>query len=378
MNTLTFDKNAPVRVEKEKAGIYVSIIVPTHRTSPDRRVDLPEVKKAIEKAKKELQDTYSAIDTEPIMRSIDDLFDKIDFVRNPEGIGLFVSDQLKELVPFYFPVKEKILISHSFDLRDRFYQQYYAQSYMVLLLTEKEVKLYRGSLDNLEEIKNGSFPISFKDDYEYSRPSRGNSYVGEAATQGFEKDKTHMETIRYEHFLKTVDATLRHVNAGKLPLLISGSKRTVSLYKKISELDVAGEIHGNYWYSPLNEFGLLCRNTIQTFYDNRTQHKISLFKEKIGEGHGISSLTGLNEIWKAVREGRGLQLLVERDFSVPGYFIKGDENNLYLYPRTEAQDTVPDIVNRIMEIVLEKGGTILVVENDALAGYGHMGLLTRY
>ncbi|MGZ8543654.1 MAG: baeRF3 domain-containing protein [Flavisolibacter sp.] len=376
MNTHSFD-DKPATIAKDKGGICVSIIVPTHRTSPERMVDMPEVKKAIDKVKSDLLKTYFKTETAPLLQALDNIFGRIDFNHNNEGIGLFVSAHVQELVPFFIPVKKKIMIGRSFDIRDRIDQEYYAQPYLVLQLSEKEAKLYYGSFDQLKEIKDNNFPSRRKDDYEYSRPSRGNSYVGQAATQGFEKDKTYIETIRYERFLKTVDAAINQSLISNPLLLVSGSQQSVSLFKKISKAALAGEIVGNYWYAPLNELGLLCCKTVQSFLNKRKEERIAAFKESI-EGHSLTSQTSLYAIWKAVVEGRGLQLLVERDFSLPGYFVKGNENKLYLHPLLEEHDMVSDVVNRMMEIVLEKRGKVFLVDNDALADYGRIGLLMRY
>jgi hypothetical protein len=102
---------------------------------------------------------------------------------------------------------------------------------------------------------------------------------------------------------------------------------------------------------------------------------IQELKEKIGNG---SCITGITEIWKAVKEGRGLKLLVEKDYAVPGFLLHSSSYDLYLEPPKEQHEILPDVINTIIEIVLEYNGDVTLVENNALKDYQRAALITRY
>ena len=77
-------------------------------------------------------------------------------------------------------------------------------------------------------------------------------------------------------------------------------------------------------------------------------------------------------------EGRGLKLLVEKDFSIPAYVKNTNDYELYLRPPKEPHKALPNVVNNLIETVLDKNGEVFLVENDILKDYGRIALITRY
>ncbi|WP_018616436.1 hypothetical protein [Segetibacter koreensis] len=376
MKTDYLTREELVGMQKEKGKICISIIVPTHRLSPERRADPVEVERMVNKAKEYLQYKYEKDEIKPLIESLDQLYGQIDFDHNAEGIGLFVSPNFKQQVQFFFPVEEKVIITDSFEIRDLLYQDYYLQPYLVLLLTEKEAKLYKGKLNALEEINDVHFPMKHEDDYEYNRPSRGSSYVGNAFTKEFERDKSQLEEMRYEDFLQQADEVLNTYVTDNTCLIVAGANKDVSYFNNITKhKNIAGEMHGNYTYMPLKELAALTWEAMRAFLDEAKQKLVREFEEKIGQRHGIA---GITDIWKAVKEGRGLKLLVEKDFRLSGFLIKNDDYNLYLHPVREDYTILPDAVNTLIETALEKDEEVTLVANGALAAHQHIALITRY
>ena len=137
-------------LRNEKGNICVSVIVPTHRTSPDRRTDQLNTKKAIEKAERLMNTKYPADIVSSFTNRLHELFLQIDFAHNEDGLGLFVSSNIQLQVSFPFPVKEKIVVGDSFEIRDVLYKENFSDPYYVLLLTEQGARLFYGrrSRDN--------------------------------------------------------------------------------------------------------------------------------------------------------------------------------------------------------------------------------------
>lgn len=219
-------------MQNEKGKTCISIIVPTHNNlSPGRRVDRLQVEKAVLEAKRYLLHNYGKEEVKPLQLSLDELFSQVDFDHNAAGIGLFVSANIKELVHFYFPVREKVIINHSFEIRDLLYQEYYSRSYYTLLLTGREARLFAGRLNHLNEIKDNNFPKKHLDDYEYARPSRGSSFFGNSFAREDEKDRSLLEEMRYQHFCGEVDEGLKHYLTNNIPLIIAGTKKELLILK---------------------------------------------------------------------------------------------------------------------------------------------------
>jgi len=361
----------------EKNDICVSIIVPTHRLSPERRTDPAQLEKAIQQAKSILQDKYDQAAIGSLIQSIDELYQQIDFMRNSAGIGIFVSHNVKWLIHFFFPVKERVTIGKSFDIRDVLYESYYAFPYIVLMLDQKEARLFNARLNEVTEITDSHFPKKNDDEYEYTRPSRGSSYAGYSNLKEFEKDKSISEEIRLKNFLHKTDELLKSFLDREIPLIITGENKDLAYFSEVSKhvQNIAGTIPGNYMTFNEHELGTLTWKAMKPYHDNRKLNLVRDFNEKIGEGLG---LTGIENIWKAVQEGRGYKLLVEKDFSVMGYTGNNDDYEIHLHPPKQPHRLVPDVVNRLISAVLEKNGEVIIMENDVLQDFGRMALITRY
>jgi hypothetical protein len=281
------------------------------------------------------------------------------------------------LVHFFFPVKEKVMIGRSFEIRDLLYQTNYSRRYFTLMISEKEARLFEGRLNGLVEITDHNFPKKYVDDYIYSHPSRGSSYVGNAFVKEFEKDKSQLEEIRYQHFAGQVGDGLKDYLINDTPLILAGAKKDLSYFKSANRnlLHVIGEIPGNYSYTGLTELAELSWEVLRPFLDQVKQQLVREFEEKIGQGLGV---TGMTEIWRAAEEGRGLELLVEKDFSQPGFLTNNDATHLHLRPPKEPHRILADAVDDLIESVLEKNGRVTMLENDLLKDYQRIALITRY
>lgn len=360
-----------------KNEICISIIMPTHRLSPDRRTDPVELNNTMQKVKSDLLNKYDHAAIAPLMLAMDELFEQIDFMHNSEGIGLFISAHVKKIIPFFFPVTERVTIAQTFDIRDLLYELYYNIPYVVLQLSQKETRLFNGRLNALTEIIDGHFPQKNEVEYEYSRHTRGNSNIGHSFIKEFEKDKSAMEEIRFKNFFRETDKLLNsYINNGA-HLVVTGENKDLSYFNQITTHleNIACNIPGNYATINEHELGALTWKAIKMFQDTNKERLINNFKEKTGQGLGI---TGLDNIWKAVQEGRSYTLLVEKDYSIPGYLPDNEDYNLFLHEPKGPHRTLPDAVNNLIDLVLEKNGEVIIMENNVLRDYKRIALITRY
>lgn len=362
---------------QERSDICISIIMPIHRLSPGRRRDSATLNNTIQEVKSGLLNKYDNETIAPLITATDELVEQIDFMHNAAGIGIFVSAHLKKLVPFFFPVRERVTVAESFDIRDILYGSYYDIPYVVLQLTQKETRLFNGRLNAITEVIDSHFPKKNEDEYEYSRHSRGNSNEGHSFVKEIEKDKSAMEEIRFKNFFRETDKLLNSYLSNGIPMIVTGENKDLSYFRQVTthEEKIACNIPGNYATYNEHELGALTWQGMKIFLDNNKDKLVRDFNEKTGEGLGIR---GLDHIWKAVQAGRGYKLLVEKDYSAPGYLANNDEYDLLLHEPKEPHHTLPDAVNRLIELVLEKNGEVIMFENDTLREYKRMALITRY
>ncbi|HET6766428.1 MAG TPA: hypothetical protein VFH08_03480 [Chitinophagaceae bacterium] len=341
---------------KEKGSTCVSIIVPTHRLGQDRQADIKEVQRAILVAKESVSS-----EEEKILSGIDDLFAQIDFTREKDGIGIFVSPHIKKLVKFPFTVTKKIIVNKLFHLHDLLYLENYSTAYCLLDISKKEIRLFRGIMDHLEEIKDENFPKEITDDYEYSRPSQSSSNSGYAHVKGFEKDKSEVQQLRLKRIFRDTDKCLvKYLTTKEIPLLLCAAEREISLFKSVTNhLDnIAGLIANNQQRTSMHDMEVSAWDQLKSFIDLQKLKSVDEFKEKIGTGLAVY---GVEEVWRAAKEGKAFRMLVEKEYNRSAFV-------------TQEVDTV----NEIMSTVLEKNGKIIIVEKDDLKDFKRIALINRY
>jgi len=360
-----------------KDTVCVSIILPLHSPFSQRKEDRLILQKANSKVKEYLAQKNDGLTTELLIQSVDDLLSSVDINIHAAGIGFFVSKNVKEIIPFFLPVEEKVIVSNSFEIRDLIYQENYSFPYMVLHLTHKEARLFEGKQNTITEVTDSNFPRKYEDDYEYSRPSRGSSYVGDAFLKDFEQDKSRLEKLRYEQFTRDIDKLLvKYLNSGK-KLLLAGVKNDLITFQRESKhtSNIIGQLDGNYTYTPQHEFATFVWKKIGAYTDKQKAELLSEFEEQVGNKNVV---IGLPEIWKAASEGRAYRLLVEKDYIHPAFLVADDNIHLHLKPPMQPHLILADAINELIELVLSKDGEVTIFENGALENWQRIALVTRY
>ena len=250
MNTEYLIHNQLLSLQKTKGSVCVSIILPTHRLSPERRVDNLKLKNSITAAKQLLQYKYTVSNIQLLMDAIDEIYDTIDFSHNSDGLGIYISSDIKLAVQFPFTVEEKVMVGDSFEIRDLLYKENYSVPYLVILVSKNHIRLYKGLLDELEEIIDESFPLTYEEEYVYNSPSRGTPFTGHTTVRNFEKEKSSLEEIRFKQFYQKADKLLNKYIISASPVILLGVEKDVAWFEKVS-VHVKNLIHtidGNYDY----------------------------------------------------------------------------------------------------------------------------------
>ena len=354
----------------------MSVIMPMHRLSPARMQNAEIHRKAMRKAKNALKrQRFTAEITELLLNNLDGLNKKFKPEHAMDGLGLFVSPKVVELVHFPFPVMEKVIIDKTFETRDLHYLNQLLTPYYLLTIGKKRISLYAAKGDDLSEIKDGHFPMEYEEEYEYARPSRGASYGN--ALKGFEKDKSVMENIRtLAFFRKATQHLAQYINKPDVPLLVAGTRTQLAGFTHTSGLSdhIAGTVTGSFSHKNFENLHHKAWMGIISFMQRQIKERI---REIAGKGKPGKLAKGIQEVWQAAYEGRGLLLLVEKDYMQPSYLRDGDPI-LYMRPPKGNYTLVPDAVDEIIETVFSKGGQVIFTEDRNLRGFDSIALTLRY
>jgi len=362
------------KLDREKEGLCVSLVIPTYRTSTMRMQNPKNVQKVIRKVNSIIKGmSRSKATANHLIEKLDQLRSAVDHVHPLDGIGLFASSHVAEIIMFPFKVQEKIVVGDSFEMRDLYYYRQLAIEYYILHLTKDGAQLYTGCLDQAQEVHDDFFPVKFEDDYEYATPAPASSMRN--ALQSFERDKSQLRQIRQERNYKEINGLLGNYLLPDKSLIVSGAKEQVARFSNNYTWSnhLEGELTGNYTKDTIK----LGRDAWKKLRSHKINHLASQQIKAIREGVGQDKVvTGIREVWKAAKDGRGLALYVEKDYGRSGY-LAGD-NQLYLSPPKGKYKRVEDIVDDAIEMAKTKGTEVKILENEKLRAFDHIALALRY
>lgn len=364
-------------LQQEKGNNCLTVIIPTHRLFPERKTDKIVVEKAYDNAVLLIESHFGQKNSEAIKQKLKGQISRINYDHNLDGLGIYISDNVEMMVQFPFPVTEKIVVNNHFDIRDMLYKTQISRHYYTLMLSEKSIRLFDCYHESYREIKGKHFPLDYYDDWEYNQPGRRSSNAGNMQMRSFEHDKSTIEAKRFQDFFRQADEYLGDYMVENTPLVITGTDKDIAWFEEVTAFSkqIAGKLPGNFDHYSIADLGKKCWPVFKAYLDHKVQVLIDDYREKIGQGLAV---TGIQDIWTAVLEGKGRFLLVEKDFRMPGFTVPENEYFLTLRPPKGKHETIADAVDEIMETMLEKGGDVIFTENGQLAEYGGMALISRY
>jgi hypothetical protein len=332
--------------------------------------------KAIQKVKQILTQTNVPKDMrEALQLKLEQIEKQIDYIRLQEVLAIFVSQNISIVDSFPVKLKEKIAVGKRFALKEIYYLAQHSQPYYLLALSKKRVPLYRCEGRLLHEIRNNDFPKVYTNEYEYAYPSLGSS-TG-PGIKNVEGDKSVVEEGRQIDFLKQVDKGVGKYLKDNMQLIVAGVDEELANFKHTTShgKNIIGVIKGNYAVDALQSLSDMAWEKIKISMQENTEHLLNKLAESLGKN---SAIDGIRDVWAMTKLGRGLTLLVERDYSCPGFIDPTNEVKLYLNPPSVKHDFVADAVEEIIGVAADKRGDIVVVENGQLEKYGRIALLLRY
>jgi hypothetical protein len=361
----------------EKGNPCISIVIPTIRYTRDRIQNPALLENALLKAKKLL--TNSAWPQHKITAlesKLDSILGRIDYLRLQEGLAIFMSPTISQIHLLPFPVKEKVIIGKSFEIRDLVYFSQYLKPYYLLTLSKKRARLFKGSGRDLQEITNNDFPKQYIEQYEYAHPSADSS--SSTSLKAFERDKSIVQETRMKDFFKQADETLdKYLKGDDTRLFVAGVGEELTSFEHVSHhvKNVAGKIPGNYDIDAIHPLAESAWKKLKE--DVKASHRDLLTKLEEDSGKHLA-VDGIIDVWKSAKKGQGLLLLLEKDYQVRAYHDPLNDAHLSLTPPAGTYNIVLDAANDVIEVVKEKGGDVVIVENGELKNFGNIALLLRY
>jgi hypothetical protein len=341
----------------------VSILAPTHRHEPGNLADPILLRDLVDEAARRLRGELGARAADDIVRRLGDAVDSVDWKNPPEGVALFVAPGESLVFELPFAVAPRLAIDQTFATRDLVRGVARTPRYRVLVLGEKPTRLFEGRGSVLAERRSAGFPC-------FVEGARGEPL----ASGGFPVHSSRGEE-QHRAFFRQVDRALATAaERDPLPLVVAGTERDLVYFDEVTAHGawVVGHVEGNHEDSSAAELARRAQPFVDAAAGSARGATIAEVVEAVGPGR---ALVGIKAAWDAAREGRARVLLVEDDLVYPAREVDGS-----LEPAGDesAPGVIDDAVDQLVEMVLDRGGDVVIVEPGELGTHGPVAMLLRY
>ena len=340
----------------------VSIIFNTHRTSPESQKDVIQLKNLIRDAGLRLKQHYDAEFAEMIVARLEEFTAEFNHLYNLDSMAVFVNEDTAEVVRMAIPVYDRVDVGTNFVVRDLVRAANESAGYYVLVLSRRQARLIEAYNSNpLRESFDG-FPM-----------------INEVIETDPHKLTMATGTDNIiENFFRHVDNLVsRILNKNRLPLVVATEERNYHHYMKVAThtADVIGHLNQNRDEVEARLIVADCWPIVRDTVRQKNADRVNDLRRAVSSGNFMSDI---NDISRALLEGRGRTLYVKTDYYQPGVMA---EDHIQLMESTNGGTTegmVDDVVDRLVNRSIGYGGEVVFLESDELEKFDGVALVTRY
>lgn len=367
------DKESVQKLASFTQGPCVSLYMPTVRTTPDARQDQIRLKNLARQALQGLNEHgLSPEAAEELVGDIDRMVPQMSFwTEAADGLAVFTrpGETLSFRLPVVFP--EKVSVGDRFVLKPLVGVLSGEESYLLLTLSQKGVRLYRGNRSGLAEIHVDNMPGTL-DEVINNDGFERRAQAGTLGGHGTGDARPKEDIVVY--FRRVVDVLSQAMKGAREPLVLAGVEylhplyRSVSRYTNLLPAGVMGnadklsreQLHAQAWF------------LVRPHFTRGREEAVARFKRDAGTG-----LTGQEpgEVYWASRAGR-----VEAVFLAQGeeMWATIDPGTLTVTPCDGPGPGREDLLEAIAVETFLKEGKVFVVPEGEMPDGGPVAALYRY
>ena len=353
------------RLQSQHDYPSISVLAPTHRTSPANKRDRIVVKNLISDGLKRLDGEFNKRDVAPLVRNLNKLADRVDWRHVLDGLALFASRDVATAIQLPFRVKARVVIDATFATRDLVFTLNRAVRYRVLVLTEKPTRLFDATTNVLTEITDKPFPMIHRGPGGASRLPGG---------QGINRSAVRDESHR--QFFRQVDDALASIQKeDPLPIIVVGVDRFLAFFQEVTKHPeaIVGFVAGSHDQPNPSALGRLVWPVLKAGTTLKRTRALVRLKEAVSVNRHAS---GIDQVWRAAFDKRCQTLLVETDFEHPADLAPSGDRLLPYSGRGAA--ALDDAVDEVIEKVLADGGEVFFYDSGVLDLHQRIAAVLRY
>ncbi len=260
-----------------------------------------------------------------------------------KAMALFVSSETQAVVRLGQPVTDRVIIDETFATRDLVADLNRTALYRVVTISDRSARLFVGDRQRLAEDRSEGWPLMRPDEM---TSSSWTVALGKALQA--EQERHPLATV-----FAGVDRSIRKTLVGQL-------------------FESVGVIPGNHDRTSWAELHTLSWPLVTDWL--RADGKRAFAELENARSQRLFA-SGIHELWVLGDEGRISLLAVEESYAVAAT-LTGTAVNRVADPT--APGVVDDLVDELIEVVLSKGGSVVMVPDDSLADNDRIAGVLRY
>lgn len=290
----------------------------------------------------------------------------------PAGLAVFATPEQLEVHELGIPVPEQVHVGERFYIRPLLPALHSDGRFILVTVSQKQVRLYEGDQDHLEEREVPELPQNLIDalniddfitSYEYQAFS--NKYGEQAHFHGHGHNDRDQANLLLT-FFQRLDPPLREYLEGRDdPLVFAGVEYLYPIFKEAISYPhlLPDSIHGNFDHPAIDELHAKALELVVPHFQQVTSQAIDLFEDAFGQNRAT---TDLETIMKAAEIGGVENLLILEGASCWGQV--DTDGNVQI---TENPDeTSLDLLDELAVETLIRGGDVFVVREEDFPAQG--------
>jgi hypothetical protein len=380
MHHLTTDHLLALLADREPPCI--SLYQPTHRHHPDNQQDPIRFKNLIRSVEESLRQNYPTRDVRGLLEPFQELAaDRPFWNHTRDGLAILAGPGVLDVFQLQRSLPELAVVADSFHVKPLLRYLQSADRFQVLGLTRDSATLFEG---NRYAVDAEPLPDDFPAKREQAVPSeateRGVSVASSSAGIGSPKMlRGHAEgkdDIDTEKFFRAVDRAVaeQFSKPSGLPLVLAALPEHQSLFRRVAQnpLLLADGVNGNPGAMTEDELRGRVWQVLEPHYLARLERLKENFTTAQARQAGSADLA---DVAKAAVAGRVATLLVEADRVLPGVIDRASGS---LRLGDLASPDVGDMLDDLAELVLAKGGEVVVVPAERMPAASGLAAVYRY
>ncbi len=349
----------------------VSIYMETHRKGAEVAAQPLRLRAAIDEARTIL--SRDGTDADDVLAPLESLIGDSDFWRHQaDGLALFASPRLGRLYRLPVRLSDLVVVGPTFHTRPLIEFLQAPERFWVLSVTQKEVRMWEGTVSELAPVNLASVPASLQEalgtevvsDRLNLRSSRGGGAAPIFHGHGAGKDDTKQEL---EKFFRAVDSGVRELLADEIgPIILAAVDYYHPIYQGVSKLENLAEegIVGNVGAWDEARIHAAAWPIAQKSVERKLEVALALWESSYGRGKTESDLAAVARLAVA---GRVRLLLTEKGRTVWGRLDRSTgEVEVIREGGADPDGEAVDLLDELAELTIQYGGRALDLPVDRL------------